>query len=230
MYSPNLLNPTKENHVSYEFIFGDGKFIFKELIIAIGMMGLLSLLLGSWFIFNTSFLDEIYDPWATDHSNLAVWLIIFFIVVVVFYSWWLSIYRNGLRLGIFSKVTEPPQGKRIIEDFFPPDEEFDEKELDDRSLWLGIVFKEVLEKSKLKRLIIKYLIALSIGLYLVFDDLDISSGYFLIGSEIILFVMIFLPFHLFSKKPIELLHENPRWPQYQDLLKNYIATNKNEGE
>lgn len=226
MYSPNLLNPTKENHVSYEFIFGDGPFNMRATLI--GLVGILTL--PAIFVIYCVFSEKIYDPWATDHSTLAVWLIIFFIVVVVFYSWWLSIYRNGLRLGIFSKVTEPPQGKRIIEDFFPPDEEFDEKELDDRSLWLGIVFKEVLEKSKLKRLIIKYLIALSIGLYLVFDDLDISSGYFLIGSEIILFVMIFLPFHLFSKKPIELLHENPRWPQYQDLLKNYIATNKNEGE
>jgi hypothetical protein len=226
MYSPNLLNPTKENHVSYEFIFGDGPFNMRATLI--GLVGILTL--PAIFVIYCVFSEKIYDPWATDHSTLAVWLIIFFIVGVVFYSRWLSIYRNGLRLGIFSKVTEPPQGKRIIEDYFPPDEEFDEKELSDRVDKFAVEFLRTMRRSKLKRPIIKYLIALSIGLYLVFDDLDISSGYFLIGSEIILFVMIFLPFHLFSKKPIELLHENPRWPQYQDLLKNYIATNKNEGE
>ena len=226
-HNPNFLNTSNENYVSYEFVFGDGPFFMKVTLISVGMFFILPAIS---VICSVLFSNEIYDPWATDHSFLAVWLIIFFIVGVVFYSWWLSIYRNGLRLGIFSKVTEPPQGKRIIEDYFPPDEEFDEKELSDRVDKFAVEFLRTMRRSKLKRPIIKYLIALSIGLYLVFDDLDISSGYFLIGSEIILFVMIFLPFHLFSKKPIELLHENPRWPQYQDLLKNYIATNKNEGE
>lgn len=212
---------------SYDFIFGKGRFYLKDLLamIFVPLFGFIWLPVAIFLI-----LTNIDDPWAGDHVA-GGWSIILFVLFIVLYAYQLNVYRSDLRNGVFSAIVVPPLGKGQIniEDLFPLNEENDEEKLDLVSLLLVAVNK-IVKESNLKRLLNNYLPMFCLGLYLIYEHPDISSGYFLIGSEIILFVMIFLPFHLFSKKPIELLHENPRWPQYQDLLKNYIATNKNEGE
>lgn len=64
-----------------------------------------------------------------------------------------------------------------------------------------------------------YALVLVLGLYLI-DSSDVDHLPFLLGVEIIICELVTIFLHLFSKRPVEFLEKNPRWPEYLELLKS----------